>query len=65
MKSLFGLRRVRLLLHFSKMHAPILCFPDFSKPFHLHVDASLGGLGTTLGQIQDNREVVIAHQAEI
>ena len=38
--------------------APILCFPDFNKPFDLYVDASLEGLGTTLGQMQDNREVV-------
>ena len=37
--------------------APILSYPDFSKPFELYVDASNDGLGMTLGQIQQGREV--------
>ena len=40
---------------------PILCYPEFTKPFDLSVDASLDGLGMTLGQIQNDRKVVIAH----
>jgi hypothetical protein len=32
--------------------APILMLPDSSKPFKLHVDASMEGLGTALHQIQ-------------
>ena len=49
------------LLKHALVSAPILRFPDFSKPFELYVDASLEGLGMTLGQIQNNREVVIAY----
>ena len=41
--------------------APILAFPDFKLPFYLYVDASLEGIGITLGQIQDKKEVVIAY----
>ena len=41
--------------------APILSFPDFTLPFELYVDASLDGLGMTLGQMQNGKEVVIAY----
>ena len=41
--------------------APILAFPDFKEQFHLYTDASNEGLGVTLGQIQNNREVAIAY----
>ena len=41
--------------------APILAFPDFTLPFQLFVDASLEAIDMTLGQIQNNREVVIAY----
>lgn len=41
--------------------APILAFPNFSEMFHLFVDASNDGIGATLGQIQDGKEVAIAY----
>ena len=41
--------------------APILAYPDFSLPFHLYVDASQTGIGLTLGQIVEGREVAIAY----
>ena len=41
--------------------APVLAFPDFSLPFDLYVDASLEGIGMTLGQTQKGHEVAIAY----
>ena len=41
--------------------APILAFPDFHLPFHLYVDASNDAIGMVLGQIHDNKEIVIAY----
>lgn len=41
--------------------APILAFPDFKETFHLYTDASNDGIGVTLGQIQNGREVAIAY----
>ena len=41
--------------------APVLSYPDFSLPFHLYVDASQTGIGLTLGQIVEGKEVVIAY----
>jgi len=40
--------------------APILAFPDFKETFHLYTDASNEGIGVTLGQMQNGREVAIA-----
>ena len=41
--------------------APILAFPDFKETFHLYTDAFNDGIGVTLGQIQNGREVAIAY----
>ena len=43
------------------MRAPILAFSDFKKTFQLFNDASNEGIGATLGQIQDGKEVAIAY----
>ena len=41
--------------------APILAYPNFKKPFLLFVDASSTGIGFTLAQNQNGKEVVIAY----
>ena len=41
--------------------APIMAYPDFNKPFILHTDASVKGLGCLLYQIQDGKLRSIAY----
>lgn len=41
--------------------ALIITFPGFKKTFHLYTGASNDGIGVTLGQIQNGREVAIAY----
>ena len=40
---------------------PILSYPDFTQPFHLHTDASQFALGCVLGQKIKGKEHVIAY----
>ena len=41
--------------------APILAYPNFKEPLLLFVDASSTGIGFTLAQKQNGKEVVIAY----
>ena len=43
----------------SLMEAPVLAYPDYSKPFILETDASLKGLGAILSQKGDDNEICI------
>ena len=39
--------------------APVLAYADYIKPFLLHNDASLGGLGAVLYQKQEGERVIV------
>ena len=46
--------------------APVLTYPDFTKPFKLHIDACDWGLGAILYQDQpDGRKNLLALLAEV
>jgi hypothetical protein len=41
---------------------PVLVYPDFKKPFHIHVDSSIIGMGAVLTQKnEDGRHMVVAY----
>ena len=41
--------------------APVLVYPDFSKSFMVHIDASNGAVGKVLSQIRDGKEHPVAY----
>ena len=43
---------------------PILAYADSGKPFKLHTDASVSGLGAVLYQEQDGVEKVISYASQ-
>ena len=43
---------------------PILAYADFGKPFKLHTDVSVLGLGAAFYQVQDEAEKVISYASQ-
>ena len=43
---------------------PIIAYADFGKPFKLHTDVSVVGLGAVLYQVQDGVEKVISYASQ-
>jgi len=44
--------------------SPILTYPDYGKPFTLHTDARMNGLGAVLYEEVDRLDRVISYTAE-
>ena len=52
--------RLEMLIH-RLTSPPVMAFPDFTKPFVLHTDASQEGLGAVLYQEQDGKLTVLGY----
>ena len=53
-------KRLDMLIH-RLTSPPVMAFPDFTKPFVLHTDASQEGLGAVLYQEQDGKLRVLGY----
>ena len=57
-------KRLDMLIH-RLTSPPVMAFPDFTKPFVLHTDASQEGLGAVLYQEQDGKLRVLGYASRI